>query len=104
MVDSLSLQRNPDGQWMATNQVLLPDENTNIHLIRQVTRSVKPHQQHSASTEQEPILDPLSLQTKTWSSYIHQFLKEHVDDEIDPQIDPSHRAAPKKIQDLKLWH
>ena len=96
LIDSLSLHRNKDGQWMAINQILLPDACDNIHLIRQITtKRVNQiiQQEEENAIKKKNKEESINIETKTWSSNLHHFLNQQ---EKSP--------APKNIQNLELWH
>ena len=81
---------------MTINQILLPNVIDNIHLIRQVTtKKINQiiQQEEEQSTINRKKEEDFSVETKTWTSNIHQFLNQQ-----------ESQMTPKNIQNLELWH
>ena len=65
IVDTIALKRNYDGQWMTTNQILLPDVCENIHIIRSVMMKTKRETHEIGSRVKQNILGQYVLGTIT---------------------------------------
>ena len=65
VVDEIALKRNHDGQWMTTNQILLPDVCENIHIIRSVMKKTKRERHEIGSRVKQDVLGQYVMGTIT---------------------------------------